>query len=117
MFNKILVLSFALFLAGCKTTNRDKGTVIGGVAGAAIGAQFGRGQGQVIAGAAGAILGALIGSKIGESMDEVDRMKMARSTQSALEHNKTNQTTTWRNPDKNHTGSVTPTRTYVNRRR
>ena len=68
--------------------NRDKGTVIGGVAGAAIGAQFGRGQGQVITGAAGAILGALIGSKIGESMDEVDRMKMARSTQSALEHNK-----------------------------
>ena len=50
----------------------------------------------------------MLGGHIGQSMDEVDRMKMSR----ALETCQTNQTTRWVNPDNGNRYSVTPKRTY-----
>ena len=88
------------------------GTVLGGAAGGWAGSQIGGGSGKIAAAAAGTLLGALIGSEIGKTMDEVDRQKAARATQTALETNRTGASSTWSNPDTGHSGSVTPTETY-----
>lgn len=64
---KGILLISALLLAGCTTT--QKGAVVGGAAGAGLGAIIGHqsghgGEGAVIGGAVGAISGALIGEKM-----------------------------------------------------
>ena len=116
MFNRIFSFTLLILsLTACKTgQQQDSGTILGGVAGAAIGSQFGRGDGKIVAGAAGAILGAIIGNKIGKSMDDVDRMKMNQSTQRALEKNRDGHATTWVNPNTQHSGNVIPQSTYIN---
>lgn len=111
------VLAAALGLAGCAEHERP-GTkeTVGGLGGAALGgllgAQVGDGTGQLAATAAGAVLGGLVGSSVGRSLDEVDRMKAARTTQQALETNRTGQSASWTNPDTGHQGTVTPVDTY-----
>jgi surface antigen len=57
---------------------------------------------------AGTIAGALIGGRIGEKMDEADRLKAAQ----ALEISPTGERSAWRNPDNGNQYAVTPTRTY-----
>lgn len=95
--------------AGTKETiGGATGAVLGGVAGA----QFGKGKGQLIATGAGAVLGALLGSSVGRSLDEVDRMKMQRTTQRTLEAEPDNTTSTWVNPNTDNSGTVTPVKTY-----
>ncbi len=49
------------------------GTVVGAVAGGAIGSQIGEGDARTVAIIAGAVLGGLIGREIGEDLDEADR--------------------------------------------
>jgi surface antigen len=97
-----------LLLAGCQTTQRDTGTVIGGIAGGLLGNQIGKGSGRTAAIIVGTIAGAYIGGNIGQQMDDNDRYR----SQQAMEHNRLNETSSWRNPDTGHSYQVTPTRTY-----
>ena len=102
-------------LGACAESGINKqtgGTLLGGAAGGLLGSRVGSGSGQLAATAAGALLGALLGSEVGQSLDKVDAMYASRTQQSALEHNKAGQATTWSNPDSGHAGTVTPTRTY-----
>ncbi len=107
-----LVLASATILtlsAGCETMSQaEQGEVIGGVIGGVVGAQVGDGSGQTAAIIIGTLAGAMIGRHLGESMDDVDRMKTART----LNESRTGQSTTWVNPDTGYEYTVTPTRTY-----
>ncbi len=103
-----LALAGATALAGCNPTREQTGTVVGGVVGGVLGAQVGKGHGRTAAIIAGTLVGAMIGGAIGRHMDEADR----RRTAHALEHNRTGQTSRWRNPDTGAYYEVTPTRTY-----
>lgn len=66
------LLLTSIIAAGCSSTggqNQTGGTIVGGVAGALIGSQFGGGTGRVVGAAVGTLGGALIGSEVGKSMD------------------------------------------------
>lgn len=62
------------------------GALLGGIIGSVVG---GSGSGSVVGGIAGAAIGGLIGSQIGASLDEQDRVALARATRSALTSGKT----------------------------
>lgn len=111
----ISAVALSLALAGCATDMGPKetaGTVIGGAGGALIGSQVGGGSGRLVGVAIGTLAGALIGREIGSSLDREDQRRMQESAQQALEYNRTNETSNWRNPDTGHSGSITPVRTY-----
>ncbi|WP_135076957.1 RT0821/Lpp0805 family surface protein [Terasakiella sp. SH-1] len=104
-------------LAACQTTMEDNpketlGTILGAAAGAVIGSNMGKGKGNTVGVALGTLAGAWLGSSIGRSMDELDKMKMERTTQEALENKPVGETSSWSNPDSGNYGSVTPTKTY-----
>lgn len=116
----IASISAMTLMAACDTTNstatkQQNGAVIGAVAGAALGNQFGNGNKRVAATAIGGITGLLVGSSIGQALDDIDRMKMSQASQSALEYGKSNSSTGWNNPDSGNSGSITPVRTYQQR--
>lgn len=70
------LLFTSIISAGCSSTgghNQTGGAVVGGVAGALIGSQFGGGTGRVVSAAVGTLGGALVGSKVGKNMDETSR--------------------------------------------
>lgn len=108
------VLSSVLLvtLSGCATgpTNEQGGQVVGGLLGGVLGSQVGGGNGRTAAIIAGTVVGALIGGSIGRTMDATDRMK----AQNAFEYNRSNEPTSWHNPDTGNSYTVTPTRTYTN---
>ncbi len=110
----VLPLIAALVLAGCATMGpkEQAGTVVGGVGGALIGSQFGGGTGRLVGVAVGTLAGALSGGEIGRSLDANDRRMMEENAQYALEHDRTDQPSEWRNPDTGHYGTITPKRTY-----
>ncbi|MBF0256600.1 MAG: glycine zipper 2TM domain-containing protein [Gammaproteobacteria bacterium] len=93
-------------LAGC--SQQQTGNVVGGVVGAVVGNQFGGGSGQVAMTALGAIAGSMIGGAVGQNMDENDQLR----AQYALENSRTNEASSWTNPDTGYRYTVTPTRTY-----
>ncbi len=97
-----------LSLAGCGMNNQDLGVLSGGAIGGAVGSLFGSGSGKILAAVGGTVIGAFIGGRIGNTMDKVDKMK----AQKALNNNKNNVTSTWKNPDNGNEYSVTPTKTY-----
>ena len=103
-------LALALTLStGCETMSQaEQAEVIGGVVGGVVGAQVGEGSGRTVAIIVGTLAGAMIGRQIGETMDDVDRMRTARS----LNDSRTGQSTTWVNPDTGYEYTVTPTRTF-----
>jgi surface antigen len=78
--------------------------VLGGV----LGSQVGKGSGKTAATIAGVLIGGYLGGSIGKTMDDNDR----RNAYNALEHNPTNQPSSWRNPDTGNNYTVTPTKTY-----
>ena len=99
-------------LMSCET-KQGSGALIGGSAGALIGSQFGGSGGSRLLGAGiGGIVGALAGSYVGKSLDEKDREHMQRTTHKSLESAKTGHVSEWKNPDTEHRGTFTPTRTY-----
>ena len=109
----LVISTFVIF--GCATNMGQKegaGTVIGGVGGALIGSQFGGGSGRLVGVAIGTLAGALIGQEVGRSLDKADRLAMENTAHQALESNRTEETSTWRNPDTGHSGTITPVRTY-----
>lgn len=91
-------------------TNEQGGQVIGGIMGGAAGSQIGGGTGKTVATVVGTLVGVMIGGAVGRSMDETDRLMAAQS----LEYNRTNQPSTWHNPDTGVNYTVTPTSTYQN---
>ena len=100
----MLVLSL-IVLSGC-ASQQQKGTIIGGVAGALIGSVIGDGSGQNVAIAAGAIAGSLIGSSIGQRFDAQDQGRIAYSMQR-------NQRSSWRNATTGHRLTVIPSSTLA----
>lgn len=118
MTRVVCVAMVLALVSGCAQNDRGQkqtiGTVLGAATGALVGAQFGKGKGQLVGVAAGTLLGAFIGSEIGKSLDNADRQYMERTNQQALETNRSGATSTWRNPDSGHSGSITPEPGYVN---
>ena len=110
----ILPAVLALALAGCQSTGPKQtgGTLLGAAAGGLLGSQFGSGAGKLAATGLGIAAGAWLGSEIGASLDRADRLYANRTAQQSLEKSPTGVTSTWRNPDSGHSGTVTPTRTY-----
>lgn len=105
-----IVAGTALALAACtQTPTREAtGTVLGGAAGGIIGSQIGGGRGQMAATIAGTLAGAAIGGAIGRTMDDVDRMRVQQTLESAPD----NEPREWRNPNTGHRYEATPKRTY-----
>lgn len=109
--NTFLLSACMVGLVGCAgMNNQDIGTVTGGVVGGLVGSQFGSGGGQVAAAVGGTMIGAYIGNSIGRNMDDVDRMKMNQ----ALEKNRSDQASSWKNPDNGNSYKVVPKKTYYN---
>ncbi|OHB25896.1 MAG: hypothetical protein A2X84_05275 [Desulfuromonadaceae bacterium GWC2_58_13] len=109
----LVVLSMLMF--GCSPTMGPKegaGTLLGAGTGALLGAQVGQGRGTIVAVAIGTLAGAILGQEIGKSLDRADQIMMERNAQYALEYTRTNQPTTWRNPDSGNYGTLTPVDTY-----
>jgi len=106
-------LCSALALAACTSYGRQEqtGMVVGGALGGLLGSQVSgkHDDWRTAAIIAGTMAGAAIGGSIGQTMDEVDRMKTAQS----LEAVRTGVPATWQNPDTGNQYSVTPTRTFV----
>lgn len=110
-----LIVAAGLGLAGCaqgQGTNETVGGIGGAVLGGLLGSQVGGGSGRLVATGAGVLLGAIAGSAIGRTMDEVSKQKMQRTTQATLEHVADDNTSTWNNPNKQTSGTVTPVETY-----
>ena len=98
-----------LSLGGCAgMSNQDVGVLTGGAIGGAVGSLFGGGSGKILAAVGGTVLGAYIGGRIGHTMDKVDKMK----AQQALNKNRNNVASTWKNPNTGNQYTVTPTKTY-----
>ncbi len=90
-------------------------TLTGGAFGAAGGGLLASALGGGPAGiAAGVLLGGLAGGAVGSALDDQDRRTAAATTQKTLETAPSGTTSTWNNPDKGTSGSVTPIKTYQN---
>ncbi len=109
---KFVALSLILPFFTISCTKQEQGQLLGGATGALIGSQFGKGRGRVVGAGVGAVLGSLVGGKIGSYMDEQDKMRAEANAQRALEYSRSGSTSTWRNPDSGHHGSITPYKAY-----
>lgn len=106
-------LIVAILATGCQTGPKQTvGTLAGAGLGGWAGSTIGSGRGRVVAAAIGAGLGALLGSTIGRELDAADERLAGQTAQGAFESSKTGQTSSWRNPDSGHSGTITPTKTY-----
>jgi surface antigen len=107
----------ALNLNACQSAqNAPKqtvGTLMGAGVGALLGAQLGEGKGKLAAVVIGTLGGAYLGSEIGKSLDAADLMYMEQNAQSTLEYSKTDERSSWKNPDSGNSGTFKPTRTYA----
>ena len=112
---KLLVLTITALLMNSIITacasKQEAGALTGAAIGATLGSTIGDGRGRMLAIWLGAVVGANIGQTIGQYMDEQDRIR----TSMVMENNRTNQPTSWRNPDTQYDYTVTPTRTYETR--
>ena len=115
--SRVLVSALvALALVGCASsdygTKQTVGTLAGAGAGGLLGAQVGKGSTRLAATAAGTLLGAFFGSEVGRSLDRADAAHASQAQYQALEYTPSGYSTSWRNPDTGHHGSVTPIETY-----
>ena len=97
----LLVAGLATATSGCGEVgdNEAAGTLLGGIAGAVVGNQFGDGEGRTAATALGAVIGAMVGGNVGKSLDETSRKRAGAATHQALETASIGETITWENPD------------------
>jgi surface antigen len=93
-------------------TKQTVGALAGAGAGGLLGAQVGKGSTRLAATAAGTLLGAFLGSEVGRSLDRADAAHASQAQYQALEYTPSGYSTSWRNPDTGHHGSVTPIETY-----
>jgi surface antigen len=105
------IVLLAFLATACQTAGPKTavGAATGAAAGGLIGAAAGGGAEGIIA---GVLLGGLLGGAIGNALDQRDQELMYRSQQQALETYQVGESSTWRNPDSGHYGTVRPTNTY-----
>lgn len=111
----VCVLLTCVLLVGCETWGGQKqtaGTLIGGAAGAIIGAQFGGGSGQVITGAVGALVGAQVGAIAGRHMDDQDKKLAGETAYYGLERQRDLHVSNWHNPNTAHSGQFVVINTH-----
>jgi surface antigen len=105
LFAAVVMISVGVPLGAC-TEARPKeqtGTGPGAGVGGTGGAEVGRGSsGTAIVG------GVLVGQQVGGSIDRTDEMR----AQQVLENNRTDQATSWRNPETGADVRMVPVRTY-----
>lgn len=89
----------------------DVGTGVGVVGGALLGSAVGGGAGQVVAIIGGGLLGGYLGHLIGHNMDEQDMANYNAASQRAMEKGTS---TSWKNSDTGHHGTITPQKRYTN---
>jgi surface antigen len=109
---RILTIATLVFsLSACAQTGPKTtfGAATGAAAGGLIGAAAGGGAEGIVA---GVLLGGLLGGAIGNTLDNRDREYIRRSNRQSMEYGRIGESSTWRNPDTGHYGSMTPTRTY-----
>ncbi|NLY14556.1 MAG: SH3 domain-containing protein [Gammaproteobacteria bacterium] len=82
-------------------------TVIGSVAGVALGSQIGGGSGRTAAMIVGALAGGALGKMIGSRLDERDRQSLALQTQRMLEQDST-QPVQWTSEHSGAQSTITP---------
>ena len=88
-------------------------TAIGAAGGAAAGGLTGAAAGEGAEGIIGGVLlGGLLGGAVGNALDRRDREYADRTVRQSLETSPSGTTSVWQNPDSEHSGTVTPTRTY-----
>ena len=108
----LLILSAPLVLGLSGCTKEQSGSLFGSIIGAIVGSEIGGGSlGTVI----GASIGSSIGSSIGRDLDKIDRMMLEKSYRNSLNHGKSGETSTWHNPDTEHSGSFTPQEPFQNK--
>ena len=116
LFRVVVSALVALALVGCASsdygTKQTVGTLAGAGAGGLLGAQVGKGSTRLASTAAGTLLGAFLGSEVGRSLDRADAAHASQAQYQALEYTPSGYSTSWRNPDTGHHGSVTPIETY-----
>lgn len=111
----IIAILITMITASCASNpygqRQTVGTVTGAALGGLLGAQFGgkHGNDRLLTTGVGVFVGSLIGSEIGRSMDDVDRMR-ANEANTRAHTAPLGERITWNNPQRNHYGSVTPTR-------
>ena len=87
-YGAIMTIAAILLVAtGCGGARENVGTVIGGVAGAVVGNQFGSGSGKTAATALGAVIGAVAGREIGAHLDAQSQTMAGEATVQALDSN------------------------------
>lgn len=104
-----LVLCAALVMSGCDPqagglSNQDTGVIAGSLIGGVVGGHLGNSPLTVLG---GALLGGYLGGQVGRDMDEMDRMRMART----LEDTPSGRTSRWVDAD-GREWVMMPTRTY-----
>ncbi|WP_460384287.1 SH3 domain-containing protein [Pseudomonas amygdali] len=110
----ILAVSIATSVTGCAQMGISKeqaGTVIGGIAGLAVGATMGKGNGQIAAALIVAGIGGYIGNRIGQLLDDRDKHALALRTQEVLSQPATpvaQPTAIWRSDHSNASARITP---------
>jgi surface antigen len=104
----IVALTLGLGACAQQPTQEQTGAVLGGVVGGLLGTQVGSGRGTTAAIIAGTLGGAIIGGALGRNMDEVDRMQLSQTLETAPDH----RTVAWTNPNTGYQYETTPLRTF-----
>ncbi|KPX49276.1 SH3 domain-containing protein [Pseudomonas syringae pv. tagetis] len=110
----VLAITVATSVTGCAQMGISKeqaGTVIGGIAGLAVGATMGKGKGQIAAALIVAGIGGYIGNRIGQLLDDRDKQALALRTQEVLNQAATpvaQSTAIWRSDHSNASARITP---------
>ncbi len=113
-YKKVISLALCICtLMGCADAGPKQtgGQLLGGIGGALLGAQFGKGSGRLVGVAIGALAGSYLGGSIGHHFDEKDKQLSQQTMAATLEHEPDNQSRGWKNPNNNHSGNFTVTKT------
>ena len=106
-----MILSGALFVAGCQASNETIGQAGGAIAGGALGSQVGGGSGRVAATIAGALVGGVIGGSIGRGLDNRSKDAALAAEYNALERGPAGQPVAWQGTNDTY-GQVVPQQPY-----
>ncbi|WP_426810921.1 SH3 domain-containing protein [Pseudomonas sp. WOUb67] len=97
-------------------SKEQAGTVIGGLAGVAIGSTMGSGNGKIAAALIAGGIGAYVGNRIGHMLDEKDQQALALRTQEVLSQQQTTasaQPVTWKSDHSGATAQIVPGKEYT----
>ncbi len=109
----LLVVQASLLCLACLGDGPKEraGTLGGGVGGSTVARVAGASAPGIIG---GALAGRMLGGSIGKSLDRKDQELAMKAAERSFERAAVGETTTWRNPDSGHSGSITTTREFTN---